>query len=265
MSAWSIGKRECRLIEWNLIRLHILQTEVLKGDFILRRQFCIPAPVCWFSCLCTLFAVASFSIAPVCSHSENFHPLFWMNLSELSLQCVIHLLSEMLFARIQSRVMGCLGERSLSSSMLLQMAVIKDWTTTATWLWEPMRKFWSWLHLLIIRTLIHPLSCCKVEMLPQQLPSPTLFRSLRHRWMCVRILLQNDPLAYFILQSCYGVAVDSDSHLCGSYLMLMRMWTVTLFACVLADILRLVKALSSCIQCTLGKISLFFPFPNRNR
>lgn len=114
----------------------------------------------------------------------------------------------------------------LSSSVLLRTALIKDCTTTTTWLWEPMRKFWSWLHSLITRTLIHPLSCCKVEMLPQKLPSPTLLRSARHWWMCTHILLHNDPLAYFTLQSCYSVAVDSDSDQCGSYVTLISMCTV---------------------------------------
>lgn len=103
----------------------------------------------------------------------------------------------MLCAKKQWRVMACLGERSLSSSVLLQTALIKDCATHTTWLCEPMRKFRSWFHSLITGTLIHPLSCCKVEMLPQQLPSPTLLCSARHRWMCWHILLHNEHILHW--------------------------------------------------------------------
>lgn len=52
-------------------------------------------------------------------------------------------------------------------------------------------------------------------MLPQQLPSPTLL----HRDECVPTRLHNQPLVNFTLQSCYSVAADTESDLCGSYVM----------------------------------------------
>lgn len=70
----------------------------------------------------------------------------------------------------QWRIIACSGSEGLSSALRLQMALIKN-CTTSTWLLLPVRIFWSSFHSLITRTLVHPLSCCKVEML---LPSPNL-------------------------------------------------------------------------------------------
>lgn len=204
-----------------------------------------------FADLAVLYTfLISFSQHCTCLFSFREFPSTLLNESVRALPAVCNSLTQLdAVCQKHWRVMGCLGERSLSSGMLLQTALIEDCTTTATWLWEPMRKFWSWLHSLITRTLIHPLSCCKVEMLPQQLPSPTLLRSARHRWMCTRILLQNDPLAYFTLQSFYGVAMHSDSDLCGSHLTLIGMWTVycdTLCMCACCHVCLLPCCMCAC-------------------
>lgn len=48
-----------------------------------------------------------------------FHPLFSMDVSELCLQCVIHLRSLTPRAKKQRRVTACLEESSLASAVLL--------------------------------------------------------------------------------------------------------------------------------------------------
>lgn len=167
-----------------------------------------------------LLILAFRSIAPVSYDSENFHPLFWMN---LSLPAVSNSLTQRgAVCQKQWRVMACTGESSLSLCVLLQTALIKDCTST-TWLRKPMRKFWSWFHSAIARTLIHPHSCCKVEMLPQQLPSPTLLRSARHKWMCTHILSLTVTLYFKLQPCCYSVAVESDS-ICAA-----AMWRYTVY------------------------------------
>lgn len=85
------------------------------------------------------------------------------------LQCLIHFLGEMLFAK-QRR-----GGEELQ---------IEHHTSSTMWLWEPMRKCCCWFHSVMARTLIHPLCCSKAEMLPQLCPSPIQLCSTRHRWMC---------------------------------------------------------------------------------
>lgn len=174
------------------------------------------------------------------SFSQHCTCLFWfrefpttlLNGSVRALPAVCNSLTRLdAVCQKQGRVMTCLRDRSLSSGVLLQTALITDCTTPTTWLCEPMRKFWSWFHSLITGALIHPLCCCKVEMLPQQLPSPMLLHSARHRWMCVHILLHNDPFSHFILQLCYSVALDSDSDQCGSFVTCLW-YTVLVFACV---------------------------------
>lgn len=59
-------------------------------------------------------------------------------------------------------------------------------------------------------------------MLPQHIPSPTLRRPDRHRWMG----LTHHPVADFAAQSCFSVTMDSDSDPCGSFdNMLIEIWT----------------------------------------
>lgn len=182
--------------------LLVIQTELCRGYFVSTRIFSIPVPV---KCLLIELFVYHFILSSFAQHCTC---LFWfrefpstlLNESVRALPAVCNSLTRLdAVCQNQGRVMACLGERSLSSGVLLQIALIQDCTALTTWLWEPIKKFWSWFHSLITRTLIHPLSCCKVEMLPEQLPTPTLLYSARHRWMSAHIRLHNGPLLYFTL------------------------------------------------------------------
>lgn len=99
----------------------------------------------------------------VFAHSENFHSVF------SSRCCVPKTAKSNGMLQGEELVVRCAASKSIY------------WRTVppphphyppSTWLWEPMRKFWCWFHSLITGTLIHPLSCCKVGMLPQSSPPP---------------------------------------------------------------------------------------------
>lgn len=220
-------------MEQNLITLHSCylfeqsssrETEYQEGHLV-----CL---LHWSVCL--------FRDAFIISFSQYYTCLFWfreflstlLNQSVRALPAVSNSLTRPDdVCQKQWRVMACVGKWSLSSGMLLRTALAEDRAATAMWLWEAYENILELISVTDHQDTHSPSFCCKVEMLLQRFPSPSLLPSARHWWMCTHILLHNDPLALFTLQSSYRVAMNSDSDLCGSTVTLVDFIQYTVTVC----------------------------------
>ena len=168
-----------------------------------------------------------------------------MNLSELRPQCLIHLLSSMLFAKNNEELWPALGEQLIvhaASNCINTPPPPRDsgnlWENSGADFihWSPGHSF----------TLI---PAARSRCWPNSSPPPPGW------WMCTHTLLHNDPLAYFTLQPCYSVAVDGDSDLCDSYVTLIAVCTLycdslCTYVKMCCFVSGLIKALSSRLHLT---------------
>lgn len=142
-----------------------------------------------FAVLAVCMYFFSLAFAPICSDSENLLALFWMTLRDLA---------HSLDAKKQWGVIASLWREQLicgpAASNSINAGLYQHYHASLG-AYEEILELLSFTDHQDTRS--PHFSCLKVEMLPQQLPSPTLLGSATHRWMCVHICLHNEPLSEF--------------------------------------------------------------------